>query len=90
MEGLDYSALLLKPLEKLLNNKGIVVLEARQEIQGQSVRVQGLGNKKIHSIIIEKMETQPNDEEAAALVSNYLNSIESGLRTAPMPSEETE
>lgn len=88
MEGLDYSASLLKPLEGLLNNKGIVVLEASQQIQGQSVRVQGLGNKKIHSIIIEKLETQPNDEEVSSIVSRYLNSIESGLRTAPMPQEE--
>lgn len=88
--GVDYSGAIISDLEKALNNKGVRVHSATSEADGTHLVAEGLGNKKQHSIIIANLPDKPSDEDAAKLVDQYLEQVESGLRSAPMPVEEAE
>lgn len=85
--GLDHASQIISTLERRMNEKGIIVHSAASESDGTHLVAEGLGNKKRTTIIIEKLDAQPSDEEAVLLVQSYLSQIESGLRSAPTPVE---
>jgi len=80
LTGFNHSAPIINTLEQRLNEKGIIVLNRETDTEGTTVYAMGMGNKFKANVFVPKMTEAPDDNTSQALIQEYIEDVEAGLR----------